>query len=187
MNNTAGMTNEESKTFIQTLEKRFKDNMHRHPYMTWENVFERLEKRPAQLSTLYQMEETLGQPDVIAFDEEKDKYIFCDCAKESTQGRRRTCYDQAARLKRKKYPPQSSAQELAKQMGLEIIDETVYRYLQSLEDVDLKTSSWLQTPEEIRKLGGAIFADKRYNTVFVYHNSADSYYASRAFRGMVYL
>ncbi|NLG82668.1 MAG: DUF4256 domain-containing protein [Bacilli bacterium] len=182
------MTNlslEMKEELLTTLKVRFLNNMNRHEGLKWEEVEKRLEADPEKLWALYNMEQTGGEPDVILYDAEKDEYIFCDCAKETPKGRVNTCYDEEARIKRKKFPPEQSALGLAEAWGIELMTETEYRYLQSLGEFDTKTSSWLKTPDSIRKLGGAIFGDRRYNTVFVYHNGADSYYAVRGFRGIL--
>lgn len=167
------------------LKARFEINMHRHEGIDWEKVQAKLEVNTEKLWSLYEMERTEGEPDVIGYDEEKDQYIFCDCSSESPKGRRSVCYDQEALEARKKNKPENSAMKMAIDMGIELLTEEQYRELQKLGDFDLKTSSWVLTPTNIRKLGGAIFCDKRYDTVFMYHNGADSYYGARGFRGML--
>jgi hypothetical protein len=167
------------------MKTRFEKNMNRHEGMEWGKVKARLEANPQKLWSLFEMERTEGEPDVIDYDEEKDEYLFCDCAKESPKGRRSVCYDRAALEARKKHKPENSAMDMVESMGIELLTEEQYRGLQKLGEFDLKTSSWIQTPDEIRKLGGALFCDRRYNHVFVYHNGADSYYAARGFRGLL--
>ncbi len=151
--------------------------------MKWAEVQKRLESKPAKLAALQQMEDTGGEPDVVEFDKKTGEYIFCDCSLQSPAGRRSLCYDRAALNARKEHKPANSAMDLAAEMGIEMLDEAQYRALQELGEYDTKTSSWLQTPERIRKLGGAVFGDRRYDTVFLYHNGADSYYGARGFRG----
>ncbi|MHA6253188.1 DUF4256 domain-containing protein [Oceanobacillus sp. CAU 1775] len=174
---------EEHELLLQTLKERFEKNMHRHQGLAWEEVQVRLENNPEKLESLYQMEKTEGEPDVVGYDEEKDVFIFFDCSKESPKGRRSICYDREALESRKKHKPENSAMDLAKEMGIEMLTEEEYRALQEIEVVDQKTSSWVQTPSDIRERGGAIFCDYRYGHVFVYHNGADSYYGARGFRG----
>lgn len=172
-------------SLLQTLQSRFESNMHRHEGMSWKAIEARIKNNPAALHSLQAMEDSDGQPDVIHYDTTHDTYIFCDCSSESPKGRRSICFDSQAQVSRKKHPPQNNAESLAHSMGIELLDENMYRLLQAKEAVDTKTSSWIQTPTEIRSLGGALFADRRYNTVFIYHNGADSYYAARGFRGML--
>jgi hypothetical protein len=168
---------------LSTLQARFEKNMKRHAGMSWAGVQARLEAHPDTLWSLQQMEETGGEPDVIGHDKKTGEYLFCDCSAESPAGRRSLCYDREGWESRKEARPAGSAEEVAAHMGIELLDEAAYHALQKLGTFDLKTSSWLKTPAEIRKLGGAIFGDCRYGRVFVYHNGAQSYYASRAFRG----
>ena len=169
---------------MEILHKRFEDNSHRHPNIKWEDVEMRLLKDKGKLESLTKMEETGGEPDVIAV-ETAGEFLFFDCSKETPAGRRKTTYDLEGEEKRnkKKVYPEGNALSMAEEMGIEILDEEQYRLLQSIEDVDLKTSSWLKTPEKIRKLGGAIFGDRRFDHVFTYHNGADSFYGARGFRG----
>lgn len=174
---------EQREKLMKTLQARFEKNMHRHQGLEWSNVQERLEGKVEKLLSLYEMEETGGEPDVVDYDKQTDEYIFYDCAKESPKGRRKVCYDREGLESRKQYKPENSAMDMAATMGIDILTEEEYRKLQYLESVDMKTSSWVQTPFHIRKLGGALFCDRRYDTVFVYHNGAQSYYASRGFRG----
>lgn len=174
---------EDKRDLLSTLQKRFEEHMYRHQGITWQSVREKLENNDKALSTLQAMEQSKGEPDVVGKDETSGELLFFDCAKESPKGRRKVCYDQAALKARKKFPPETSAEKMAEEMGVELLDETQYRYLQKLDECDTKTSSWILTPERIRKLGGALYCDRRYDTVFVYHNGAESYYSSRGFRG----
>lgn len=180
------MVLKEKETFLKVLENRFQTNMHRHQEIKWKKVLKEIEENEEVLSTLIQMEETGGEPDVIVF-ENNETLAFVDCSKESPKGRRNVCYDDEALQSRKKFKPENSAIKMAEEMGLQILTEEEYRLLQRLEAVDLKTSSWLETPQSIRHLGGAIFGDRRYDHVFIYHNGAESYYNARGFRGIVYL
>lgn len=170
---------------LSLLQGRFESNMKRHEGLQWSEIQSKLEKNPAKLKSLLQMEESGGEPDVVAFTKASGEYFFYDCSTESPKGRRSFCYDKAALDKRKENKPKNSAEEAAKTMGIEILNEEEYRFLQTLGNFDMKTSSWLKTPENIRKLGGSIFGDFRYDTVFTYHNGAESYYASRGFRGVL--
>lgn len=174
---------DETTSLIETLKTRFAKNPDRHEGIEWEKVAAKLEANPAKLWSLNEMEKTEGEPDVIGF--EKGEYLFCDCSPESPKGRRSICYDRDALNARKEHKPANSALDLAKEIGIDILNESQYRDLQKLGNFDLKTSSWIETPAEIRKLGGALFCDRRYNTVFLYHNGADSYYAARGFRGLL--
>jgi len=168
---------------LKTLEKRFEKNMDRHKGLDWSKIQKKLEASPAKVKVLNKMEETGGEPDVVGYDEKKKEYLFFDCSPESPKERRSTCYDREALDSRKENKPADSAVEMAAAIGIEMLTEEEYRYLQTLGAFDLKTSSWIKTPERIRKLGGALFCDRRYDTVFVYHNGASSYYAARGFRG----
>lgn len=168
---------------IKTLKHRFEKNMRRHAGIDWDAVQARLEANPGKLESLQEMEGTGGEPDVVGRDEETGDFIFCDCSPESPAGRRSLCYDREALDARKKNKPDGNAIEMASSMGIEMLTEQQYRELQSLGEFDRKTSSWVRTPESIRNLGGAIFCDRRYDSVFVYHNGAESYYAARGFRG----
>mgnify|MGYP001436899634 CR=1 FL=1 len=179
------LLDKDKDTLINTLKERFEKNMKRHKNLKWSDIQVKLESNPASLSSLIEMEKTGGEPDVISFDQGTGRYVFCDCSMESPKGRRRLCYDKDALESRKTYKPKDSAEGMAMKMGIELLDEEMYRVLQVLGDFDLKTSSWLKTPYSIRKLGGAIFGDKRYETVFIYHNGAESYYGSRGFRGYI--
>lgn len=174
---------EEIGELLQTLQARFDEYKGRHPNLEWAAVEARLKANPEKLGSLYEMERTGGEPDVVGQDPASGEIIFYDCSKESPAGRRSLCYDREALEARKKNKPENSAMDLAAAMGVEILSEEEYRKLQELGAFDLKTSSWVQTPPAIRKLGGALFCDRRYDTVFVYHNGADSYYAARGFRG----
>jgi len=176
---------EQKVEILETLRTRFEHNQHRHQGIHWADVQSKLEAQPQKLWSLNEMEKTGGEPDVIGYDTQTDEFIFCDCSAESPQGRRNICYDQEALESRKEFKPENSALGMAEAMGIEILIEEQYRELQKLGNFDTKTSSWLKTPPAIRKLGGAIFADRRYDHVFVYHNSASSYYGSRGFRGML--
>lgn len=170
---------------IAILKSRFDKNMSRHPDLDWDSVASKLVKSPKKLNSLLEMETSGGEPDVVGVDPKSAEYIFMDCSPESPRDRRSLCYDRPALDARKSFKPKNSALDLATSMGINLLNEDQYRYLQTLGSFDLKTSSWLQTPAKIRQLGGAIFADRRYDTVFVYHNGADSYYASRGFRGIL--
>ncbi|MBI4927303.1 MAG: DUF4256 domain-containing protein [Anaerolineae bacterium] len=170
---------------LRTLQVRFEKNMPRHLGLNWAEVLTRLEGDADKLWSLHEMEQTGGEPDVIGQDQTTGEYLFVDCSAESPSGRRSLCYDREAWESRKEAKPRSSAADMAGEMGVELLTEQQYRELQRLGKFDLKTSSWVKTPASIRKLGGAIFCDRRYDTVFVYHNGADSYYAARGFRGLL--
>ncbi len=174
---------EQSEELLNTLKARFEKNMYRHAGLEWAKVQTRLEADPEKLWSLNEMERTGGEPDIVGQDPETGETIFYDCSAESPQGRRNVCYDREALEARKEHKPKDSAMNMAAAMGIELLTEEQYQALQKLGKFDSKTSSWLTTPPEIRKLGGAIFADRRYNHVFVYHNGADSYYGARGFRG----
>lgn len=181
----APLDKEQASQLLDTLKARFLANMGRHPDWTWEAVEARLLKAGDKLTSLLQMEQTGGEPDVVQLDGDNSTLVFADCAKESPLGRRSLCYDEQALAARKLNKPAGSAQGLASQMGIQMMDELQYRALQRLGEFDLKSSSWVKTPELVRSLGGAFFCDRRYDTVFVYHNGADSYYSGRAFRGLI--
>lgn len=168
---------------LEILKKRFTENMKRHESILWEEVESKLHANKEATSTLHQMEATGGEPDVVVFNKDSSEIVYCDCAKESPKGRRSFCYDHKALLARKKFPPKNSAINHAKEIGLTILDEAMYKTLQQIEPFDLKTSDWVLTPPSIRDEGGAIFCDNRYQHVFTYHNGADSYYNSRGYRG----
>lgn len=176
------LSQSQSDELLNILRTRFEKNKARHEGIDWNEVQSKLEAKPTVLWSLNEMEVTEGEPDVIGRDVD-GKIIFCDCSAESPKGRRSLCYDDQALQSRKEHKPKDSAVNLAEAMGIELITETEYRDLQKLGKFDLKTSSWVATPAEIRKLGGAVFCDRRYNTVFLYHNGAESYYSARAFRG----
>ncbi|WP_396953707.1 DUF4256 domain-containing protein [Neobacillus mesonae] len=183
MNEKTNLSPEQREEILSTLKARFEKNMIRHEGLEWAKVQEKLENNAEKLWSLHEMERTEGEPDVIGYDKQSGEYIFYDCSKESPKGRRSVCYDREALESRKQHKPQNSAIDMADDMGIEILTEEQYRELQKLGNFDTKTSSWVKTPANIRKLGGAIFCDRRYATVFMYHNGADSYYAARGFRG----
>lgn len=170
------------EVLIELLKARFEKNSHRHEEIEWTNVRAKLIESPEKLWSLQEMENTGGEPDVVAYNQQKDEYLFVDCSAETPKGRRSLCYDREALQSRKDHPPKNSAIDLLQEIGAELLTEEQYHQLQQLGEFDLKTSSWLATPEEIRKLGGALFADCRYGRVFIYHNGAQSYYAARGFR-----
>ena len=173
----------ESEELLLTLRARFEKNMKRHKGLEWAKVEARLDGHAEKLWSLNEMETTGGEPDVVGLDKKTGEYIFYDCSAESPKGRRSVCYDHEALESRKEHKPGNSAIQMAVELGIEILTEEQYRELQKLGDFDTKTSSWIKTPAEIRKLGGAVFCDRRYDTVFLYHNGAESYYAARGFRG----
>ncbi|HEY0305154.1 MAG TPA: DUF4256 domain-containing protein [Longimicrobiales bacterium] len=177
------MKSPERAEVLATLKARFEKNMHRHKGMEWKDVQARLEQSPSALKSLGAMEASGGEPDVIALD--ASGIVFCDCSAESPAGRRSLCYDREALDARKENKPQGSAVEMAAEMGIQLMTEEQYRELQKLGEFDNKTSSWIQTPPDVRSLGGALYCDRRYNKVFVYHNGAQSYYAARGFRGLL--
>jgi hypothetical protein len=177
------LSSEEHEELILALQARFEKNMKRHKGIAWDKVQAKLEANPEKLWSLNEMETTGGEPDVVGHDKKTGEYIFYDCSAETPKGRRSICYDGEALESRKAHKPKNSAVEMAAAMGIELLTEEQYRELQKLGEFDLKTSSWIQTPKEIRELGGALFCDRRYDHVFVYHNGADSYYGARAFRG----
>lgn len=179
------ITPSEVAGLLNTLENRFEKNKQRHTGIKWENVNAKLLKMSEKLISLKAMEDTGGEPDVIGYDAAKGEYIFCDCSPETPEGRRNVCYDREALEARKVHKPWHNALDLAKEIGIEILDENQYRELQKLGKFDAKTSSWIATPADVRKLGGALFADYRYGRVFVYHNGAQSYYGVRGFRGLL--
>jgi hypothetical protein len=181
------MKSQERDDLLRALKARFEKNMHRHKGVAWVEVQARLESNPSALRSLRAMEATGGEPDVIGQDKETGRFTFCDCSIESPTGRRSLCYDRAALDSRKENKPQSSAVEMAAEMGIDLLTEEQYRELQKLGEFDTKTSSWVKTPSDVRSLGGALFCDRRYGKVFVYHNGAQSYYAVRGFRGSLSL
>jgi hypothetical protein len=185
MENKKELSPEQHSTLLGVLKDRFEKNRNRHKDLEWDKVEEKLEANTEKLWSLHEMETTGGEPDVVGYDSKTDEYLFYDCSAESPKGRRSACYDREALESRKQHKPENNAVDMAAEMGIELLTEEQYRELQQLGDFDTKTSSWVKTPSEIRKLGGAIFADFRYGTVFVYHNGAESYYAARAFRGLL--
>lgn len=176
---------EQREELLSTLKTRFEKNLNRHQGLEWADVQAKLNAHPEKLWSLGEMERTGGEPDVVGFDEKTGEYIFVDCSAESPAGRRSVCYDHEALESRKEHKPENNAVGMAAAMGIELLTEEEYRALQKLGEFDTKTSSWIQTPAEIRKLGGALFCDRRYDTVFLYHNGAQSYYAARGFRGLL--
>jgi hypothetical protein len=176
---------EQGEELLRTLKTRFEDNMDRHKGLEWADVQAKLEAHPEKLSSLHAMESTGGEPDVVGYDKQTGEYIFCDCSEQSPKGRRSICYDGEGQQEREKkgVHPAGNAIDIAAAMGIELLNEEQYRELQKLGEFDTTTSSWIKTPAEIRELGGAIFADRRYNTVFVSHNSAPTFYGARGFRG----
>ncbi len=183
--NKTELSAEQRKALFSTLKNRFEKNMKRHKNLDWSNVQAKLEATSKKLWSLHEMEMTGGEPDVIGHDKKSGEYIFCDCSAETPNGRRSLCYDRQALDARKEHKPKNSAMDLATEIGVELLSEEQYQELQQLGKFDTKTSSWLKTPPEIRKLGGAIFADYRFGRVFVYHNGAESYYSGRGFRGLI--
>lgn len=183
--NAKTLSQEDRNQLLETFKTRFAKNMNRHKGLAWADVLAKLEAQPEKLWSLNEMERTGGEPDVVSFNPNLGEIIFVDCAAESPKGRRSLCYDRAAWEARKEYKPASNVLDTATQMGIELLNEEQYRSLQKFGPFDQKTSSWLKTPDPIRKLGGAIFGDYRYGTVFVYHNGAESYYAARGFRGLL--
>lgn len=186
-NDSKKLSAAQREALLKALKIRFEKNTARHKGIEWAAVQAKLDLPASneKLWSLYEMDETDGEPDVIGYDPKADTYLFCDCSAESPKGRRSICYDHEALESRKMHKPENSAVQMASDMGIELLTEAEYHSLQQLGNFDTKTSSWIQTPENIRKLGGALFCDRRYNTVFVYHNGAESYYAARGFRGMV--
>jgi hypothetical protein len=174
---------EQTKELLDTLKLRFDQNMSRHKGLAWADIQSKLAAAPEKMWSLREMELSGGEPDVVGFDKKAGEFIFYDCAAESPKGRRSVCYDDEALESRKEHKPENSAMGMASDMGIELLTEEQYRELQELGKFDLKTSSWVKTPSDIRKLGGAVFCDRRYNNVFTYHNGAESYYAARGFRG----
>ena len=181
--NKKQLSPEQRKELLGTLKARFEKNMNRHEGLNWAQVQAKLEPKAEKLWSINEMERTGGEPDVVGHDKEKDEYIFYDCSAESPKGRRSACYDREALESRKEHKPGNSAVAMAADMGVELLTEAQYRELQQLGNFDLKTSSWVTTPSDIRKLGGALYCDRRYNHVFLSHNGAESYYAVRGFRG----
>ena len=185
MTNIITLSPEQHSTLLKTLKDRFEKNKVHHKDLEWDKIQAKLEANPEKMWSLNEMERTGGEPDVVSFDKNTDEYLFYDCSAESPKDRRSICYDREALESRKENKPKNSAIAMASEMGIELLTEEHYRELHQLGNFDTKTSSWIQTPDTIRKLGGALFADFRYNTVFVYHNGAESYYAARGFRGLL--
>jgi uncharacterized protein DUF4256 len=181
------MKPQERDELLRVLKGRFEKNMHRHKGIAWAEVQARLERNPDALKSLRAMEASGGEPDVIGHDKKAGHFTFCDCSTETPMGRRSVCYDRAALDSRKEHKPQGSAVETAAEMGIDLLTEEQYRDLQKLGEFDTKTSSWIRTPPDVRSLGGALFCDRRYGKVFVYHNGAQSYYAARGFRGLLFV
>ena len=184
-NNTKDLSPEQRKELLGALKARFEKNMNRHKGLEWAEVQAKLEANAEKLWSLNEMERTGGEPNVVGHDKKTGEYIFYDCSAESPKGRRSVCYDREALESRKEHKPENSAMAMAAVMSIELLTEQQYRELQKLGNFDTKTSSWVKTPSDIRKLGGALFCDRRYDTVFVYHNGAESYYAAKAFRGSI--
>ncbi|MCM3602994.1 DUF4256 domain-containing protein [Robertmurraya korlensis] len=183
ISNNEELSLDQREDLIKVLKARFEKNINRHKGLEWDNIQAKLEVNTEKLWSLYEMERTGGEPDVVGYDQEKDEYIFYDCSVESPKGRRSVCYDHEALESRKNHKPENSAINMASAMGIELLTEDQYRELQQLGNFDMKTSSWVQTPSAIRQLGGALFCDCRFDHVFLYHNGAESYYAARGFRG----
>jgi hypothetical protein len=181
--NKRELSSGQRQELLGVLKARFEKNMNRHKSLDWSKVQARLEANAEKLWSLNEMEQTGGEPDVVGHDKKTGEYVFYDCSVESPKGRRSICYDRTALDARKEHKPKDSAMDMATAMGIELLTEEQYRELQKLGEFDPKSSSWIKTPPEIRKLGGALYCDRRYNTVFLYHNGADSYYAARGFRG----
>jgi hypothetical protein len=179
------LSKKQREEILGALKARFEKNMSRHKGVDWAKVQAKLEANPAKLGSLHEMERTGGEPDVVGQDKKMGEYIFYDCSEESPKGRRSICYDGQALESRKEHKPKNNALDMAAAMGVELLTEEQYRELQKLGNFDTKTSSWVKTPSDVRKLGGALFCDRRFNTVFVYHNGAESYYAGRGFRGLL--
>lgn len=185
MKNSKELSTEQRNELIRTLKVRFEKNMNRHLGLEWNKIQDKLEVRIDKLWSLHEMERNGGEPDVMSYDKQSREYVFVDCSAESPKGRRSVCYDREALELRKEHKPENNAVEMAASMGIDLLTEEQYSELQKLGNFDTKTSSWIKTPTEIRKLGGALFCDRRYNHVFTYHNGAESYYAARGFRGLL--
>jgi len=177
------LSNLQKESLIEVLKQRFEQNKNRHEKIDWEDVAVRLEEYPEKLWSLQAMEDSGGEPDVVGYEKQTGAYIFFDCSAESPKGRRSLCYDGVALASRKEHKPKDTALDMADTLGIRLLNEEEYRYLQQLGVFDTKTSSWIETPQAIRKLGGALFCDRRYDHIFTYHNGAESYYAARGFRG----
>ncbi|WP_075350014.1 DUF4256 domain-containing protein [Algoriphagus marinus] len=187
MKATNQLSDSQKESLLKTLKSRFEKNKARHEDLNWEQIVSKLESSASEgkLWSIYQLEETGGEPDVVGFDPSTSEFIFYDCSPETPKGRRSICYDREGLESRKDYPPKDTAMDMATDMGVELLNEEEYRSLQALGKFDQKTSSWLKTPDEVRKLGGAIFGDFRYGRVFIYHNGAQSYYGGRGFRASI--
>jgi len=183
--NDGKLSSEQAGELIKILKSRFEKNMKRHKDFNWSRIQEKLYANPVKLWSVSEMEHTGGEPDVIGYDKKSDEYIFCDCSAETPAGRRNVCYDRAGLESRKDFKPANNSVDMAAEMGIELLTEDEYRELQKLGIFDTKTSSWVKTPDDVRKFGGALFGDRRFGRVFIYHNGAQSYYASRAFRGSI--
>ena len=183
MEHKKNLTSEQELELIRVLKNRFEKDLHRHPLLEWADIEQKLASNAEKLRSLSEMEASGGEPDAVWFDNVTNEYVFMDCSAETPKGRRSLCYDREAWEARKEFKPKTSAVVLASEMGIELLSEDEYRELQKLGEFDLKTSSWVKTPAEIRQLGGALFCDRRYNHIFTYHNGAESYYAVRGFRG----
>lgn len=183
--NKKDLSLDQREELFKTLKTRFEKHLNRHANIKWDKVQAKLEAKAEKLWSIHEMEVSGGEPDVVGYDKTSDEYIFYDCSPESPKGRRSTCFDQKALDSRKEHKPKDSATNMASTMGIELLSEEEYRELQKLGSFDLKSSSWVQTPDNIRNLGGALFCDRRYDTVFTYHNGAESYYAARGFRGSI--
>ena len=185
MSSKKTLSSEQQEELLRKLKTRFEKNMKRHKDLDWAKIHTKLKANTEKLWSLFEMERTGGEPDVVGHDKKTGEYLFFDCSAESPKDRRSLCYDREALDSRKEHKPENSAIDMAASMGIEILTEEQYRELQKLGNFDLKTSSWVKTPSNIRKLGGAVFCDRRYDTVFLYHNGAESYYAVRGFRGLL--
>ncbi|MFL0353444.1 DUF4256 domain-containing protein [Xanthomarina sp. GH4-25] len=183
MKNNSEISVSEHEALIKVLKERFEKNKHRHEGLDWSKIQTKLEAHPKKMWSLNEMEQTGGEPDVVAYNKQTDEYIFYDCSKESPNGRRSLCYDKKALESRKKFKPKNNAIDVATAMGITLLTIEQYQELQKLEAIDLKTSSWVKSPKDVRELGGALFGDNRFGKVFIYHNGAESYYAARGFRG----
>lgn len=185
--NTTKLTSDQRNELVSLLKTRFEKNAKRHPKLTWADVQSRLEAHPEKMRSLHDMEKTGGEPDVVGRDQKTGAVIFVDCSPETPKGRTSVCYDREGLESRKEHKPANNAMDMAAAMGIELLSEEQYHDLQKLGEFDTKTSSWIKTPDELRKLGGAIFGDRRFGRVFIYHNGAQSYYGARAFRGMLHV
>jgi hypothetical protein len=185
LENEKSLSSDQAEELLQALKTRFENHPERHPDLVWQDIQARLEADPEKLGSLQEMERTGGEPDVIGVDQQSGAILFCDCSAESPSGRRSLCYDRQAWEDRKANRPENTAMDMASAMGIDLLTEEQYRHLQILGEFDTKTSSWLKTPPDIRQRGGAIFGDRRYGSVFIYHNGASSYYGARGFRGLL--